>query len=78
MTEYEIEIYGEVCCDFCNEIIHNHFTCPACGNDYASSNICESLWDHASDEINCEECGAWFVTVDGSNLNYDINKVRQV
>ena len=36
---FEIEIFPETCCDYCNDVVHNHFTCPICKDDYANSNI---------------------------------------
>ena len=60
-----IEIYAEICCEECNEIIHNHFDCPACNRQYAGS---EQYGELASEngvtEIECSECHAKFQTTD--------------
>ena len=36
-SELVLEIYGEICCDDCGDIIHNHLDCPVCKKDYAGS-----------------------------------------
>jgi hypothetical protein len=67
---FTLKLYPEICCDFCNDIIHNHFECPACGNTYAGTDIYGDVYDAGTNEFSCEECGAEFETVDGSNLSY--------
>ena len=54
--------YPEVCCEFCGEVIHNHFTCPSCKKDYAGTNIYCAIYEEewiADDPqlLCCEECG---------------------
>jgi transcription elongation factor Elf1 len=53
-----LEVYGEICCEVCNEIIHNHFNCPVCGKFYAPSANYEYLENE--DILACELCGAKF------------------
>lgn len=54
-----IEIFSEICCDYCNEIIHNHMDCPICNKSYASTDayceICES-----GEIVTCENCSSEF------------------
>jgi len=67
---YEIEIYGELCCDDCNNIIHNHMDCPICKNDYASTNIYYEIWEFDKDDVlTCEECKTNFKPVDKAGYN---------
>ncbi len=50
----ELEVYGEECCEICNEIIHNHIDCPVCEDSYAGTDIYCDL-----DEIKkliCKNC----------------------
>lgn len=63
MKSIEVTIYNEVCCELCQEIIHNHFEeCPACGKNYAGTSAYFDLNDTYMMEpsIKCEECGAEF------------------
>lgn len=35
-----INLHAEVCCDYCNEVIHNHIDiCPECHEEYAGTDI---------------------------------------
>jgi len=65
------KIYAEICCDECNEIIHNHFNCPACNENNTPSSV---YWQLTNDdkEIECELCGAEFVKSEKDNW-YDID-----
>lgn len=65
---FAIKLYSEVCCDMCNEIIHNHFDCPVCGEDYAGTSLFGEIYE--DDSFSCENCGACFVEVNGENLHY--------
>lgn len=65
-TKYLTNIYTEICCDFCNEIIHTHFECPICKNDYAGTTMYGDPWDE--DSFTCEECGSQFVLADGLKI----------
>ncbi len=55
-----VEFYPEICCELCNEVIHNHFDCPVCKKEYAGTSIYTSMHD-LSDDFSCEECGQKFV-----------------
>lgn len=61
-----LEIYAEICCDLCNEIIHNHLDCPACGMNYAPSEQygCIDTRVDGFYEIQCEACKSVFRTPD--------------
>ena len=76
--EYEVKFYGEMCCDFCNDIIHNHFTCPVCKDYYAGTDIYMALSDDEVTEFTCEECGSRFTTIDGSALEYPSSIVKKI
>ena len=66
----KIKVYGEICCDYCNEVIHNHWDCPACNEKYASTDTFMTLHDlEAGEEVTCK-CGAKFKLVSG-NPYYD-------
>ena len=57
----KIEFYPEICCDECNDVIHNHMDCPECKKEYAGTDVYIDL--DARDEgetISCEECKAEF------------------
>lgn len=56
--EVDLEVYGEVCCDMCNEIIHNHIDCPVCEKEYAGTEQYCDLYDEKT--VECENCGSVF------------------
>lgn len=66
----EVEHYPEPCCEECGEIIHNHMTCPVCGDEYASTSVYMSFsdWFTGSEkELVCEECLSVFHLVNLRN-----------
>jgi transcription elongation factor Elf1 len=63
-----VEIESEPCCDECGDIIHNHFDCPACGQQFASTSIYKAWWEEDKPVIfSCEDCGMEFTTLDDSD-----------
>lgn len=58
-----ISVYGELCCEVCNETIHNHLDCPVCGKKYATSENYHDLSEDTPHRLECE-CGAIFETTD--------------
>jgi transcription elongation factor Elf1 len=56
--ETVIDFYSDVCCEWCGEVIHNHFDCPVCKRKYASTSIYGASWDE--NIFHCEECGSEF------------------
>lgn len=56
---FEVEVYSEICCEFCNEIIHNHMECPICKDKYAGTDLYGEI-DELDTEVTCEKCGAEF------------------
>jgi hypothetical protein len=54
-----VEIYPEIHCDDCNDVIHNHIMlCPSCQTHHAGTDAYCEL--HEGDEFSCESCGAKF------------------
>ena len=68
-----LEVYGEVCCDECGDIIHNHLNCPVCEDKYADSDQFTDMSDET--QIQCC-CGTVYELVDG--LWYNDAKVKIV
>jgi len=71
-----LELECEICCDICNEVVHVHFECPACGDKNAGTSCYGAPWDmldQAGDHLSCKECGADFELVDmgSSKWSYD-------
>jgi hypothetical protein len=67
-----VEFYGEVCCEVCNEIVHNHMEqCPACNEKYVGTSVYSSFWDKAyfnePVQFSCECCGTEFTVIDHRN-----------
>jgi transposase-like protein len=57
----ELEVYGEICCDHCEEIIHNHIDCPVCKNTYAPTE--QYHYIDSNEDIVCQECESVFELV---------------
>lgn len=63
METFELNLFVEVCCDECGNIVHNHIDCPVCKDGYASTENYGELED--SDVVVCE-CGAEFKLIKNS------------
>lgn len=57
-VKYDLEVYGEICCEECNDIIHNHFDCPICGKQDAPTDNYIEL--ESDDILTCQLCNAEF------------------
>jgi len=64
MKQYKTELYSETCCDECMDIIHNHFDCPICNDDYAGTSIYGTIEDYDDKEFSCEECDSEFTIIE--------------
>ena len=69
----KINITPEVCCEICNEIVHNHFDCPNCQTKYTSSEQYHHLGEYPNELIilECEKCKAVFQLVSGKPYDDD-------
>jgi len=63
MFKGKIKITSEIHCEYCNEIIHNHFDCPLCGKKWTSGNFID-LNEEKPCILHCDSCGAEFITTD--------------
>jgi len=81
MTVIKINIYPEICCEYCMEIIHNHFDCPICHAKYVPTDIYGDIQQDIRDKgeviITCEECGASFKCKSSENYQEGIWEVIQ-
>jgi len=58
----KVNLYTEICCDTCNEVIHSHFDCPICKNgNEPTSMYGDSYVDVES--FSCEKCNTDFKIV---------------
>jgi hypothetical protein len=71
----KITVYGELCCDDCGEIIHNHFDCPSCGLEYAPSDAYHDLGHENPAIIGCEKCHARFQLIHGDWYDGDWTQI---
>ena len=68
-----LHIYPEMCCDLCNEIIHNHFDCPECGQKNASTDAYGNIAEMPDEILKCQNCGAEFRLMDGAPYDATAN-----
>lgn len=79
-------IYQEICCDSCNDTIHNHFDCPECNTERGYQGTDQYSYIHTTTlEIQCEECKTKFKRVNEDDYWYksdieitysELNKIR--
>lgn len=80
------KIIPEICCEFCNEVIHNHFDCPVCKNGFAPTNIYGNFDEYGDGEydgslttiIVCEKCKTEFQIMDRDGLDIEIEVKKEV
>ena len=58
-----LKLHPEICCEECNEIIHNHVDCPVCKTEYANTRSFGDI-EHG-EEVLCDECGSIFKHIEG-------------
>jgi len=63
-TSFDLEVYGELCCDLCNNVIHNHIKCDICGYGYSGTDKYCYLYEET--ELTCEECNTTYEKIEGS------------
>ena len=63
--EFLIEVYEEICCELCNEPIHNHIDCPVCKKEYAPTSVYGSI--ECEDIMSCENCLTVFEKIDNKD-----------
>lgn len=74
----KIKFYPEICCEICNEVIHNHMNCPVCeGIDVGTSIYIDLDYVDIGRTMSCEECGAEFklISKDSNINNYEWQKI---
>jgi len=73
VSEYKgkLNIYPEVHCEECMEIIHNHLDCPVCGEQDSESEEYYDLCEYDIKEITCANCGSEFQTDSGQPYSED-------
>lgn len=60
-----LEFYSEIHCEICNDVMHNHFDCPACGEEYTGTSVYYDIYElETGDTIQCESCGQEFLLVE--------------
>ena len=57
-------IHAEICCDYCNDVIHNHIDCISCGKKYSETDAYHEL--ETGEEFICDRCNAKYKCLDGS------------
>lgn len=64
----KVNLYPEICCELCNEIIHNHFDCPVCKKGNEPTNIYGSL--DSETEIACDKCRSRFKIISKNAVSW--------
>ena len=68
----ELEVFGEICCEVCNEIVHNHIDCPVCKDDYAETDRYGYIEDN--NKVECQ-CGTIYEIASGSWYHKCVAKI---
>lgn len=71
-----VNYYPEICCEECNEVIHNHFDCPVCKTNDAKTSVYGQI--HAGYEISCQSCCATFTVVKVLKYRLDLKRKELV
>jgi len=80
MTVYTVDMFSEICCDECQEVVHNHMNCPACGKEDVGTDVFCGMWEHIAEEKNptiaCEECDTVFNLLEylGTEIRIEVNE----
>lgn len=72
----KLEFYPEVCCEECNEVVHNHFDCPVCDSSggfegTSMFHIIDEEYYHRGDGFSCEDCDTEFILDTVTGYDYD-------
>lgn len=62
--ETQLQVYSEICCDHCGDVVHNHIDCPVCKAQYAATDQYCDLYEER--ELTCEVCGTVFAKTSDS------------
>ncbi len=80
-----LEIYPEICCEECNEVIHNHMDCPVCNKVTGTSLYGDVGYLEIGETIDCETCGTpfalrsksgWFKHTKWEQLKEAVNEIK--
>jgi len=63
-TIFDLNVYSEICCEECGNIIHNHIDCPICKSEYEETNTYGEL--ESKDILQCNKCNTEFVLLSDS------------
>lgn len=67
----KIDFFAEICCDMCNDVVHNHFDCPACKTEYAGTDAYGEIDGDYYNQVSCQECEATFKLIKKEGFNRD-------
>lgn len=72
----KVNLYPEICCDFCNSVIHNHFDCPVCNKGYEPTSMYYDLSFRDEDiDFECETCHTQFKIIKNSYNEMEIEEL---
>lgn len=72
-----VKIYAQIHGDDCNDVIHNHFDCPACKKEYASTSAYYDIGYFDDKTISCEDCGADFNIINYTGSEIELEEVKE-
>lgn len=74
--DIRVDWYVEICCEICNDVIHNHFDCPGCKLEDIGTSIYADAREMKPDEtFTCEHCGAEFQMIEFSYSEATIRRI---
>ena len=60
-TSEQLGLVEEICCDYCNEVIHNHIDCPVCNTKFSETDAyCNIRENDIGFIMKCCKCNTKF------------------
>lgn len=70
----KVQYYSELCCDLCNDVIHNHFDCPVCKKGGEPTSMYHEI-EEDDKNFQCENCNTYFKLVSFNTTHLEIEEI---
>ena len=75
VTSEQLNLVEEICCEMCNQVIHNHIDCPVCNTNFSETDAyCNIRENNVGFIIKCEKCYTEFKLISKDDeLFFEVN-----